>query len=54
MVVVENEEAPSNKLTYKIHSATTLLEVETEVWVVTQLDMLKELKVQILARLWLR
>ena len=54
MVVVENEKALGNKLTYRIHLATTLLEVETEVWVVTHLDMLQELKVQTLARLWLK
>lgn len=55
-LVVENKEALANKLTYTITKekntlAYTLCEVETEVWVVTQVAMLEKVKFQTLERL---
>lgn len=55
-LVVENKEALANKLTYTITKekntlAYTLCEVETEVWVVTQVAMLEKGKFQTLERL---
>ena len=55
-LVVENKEALANKLTYTITKekntlAYRLCEVETEVWVVTQVAMLEKVKFQTLERL---
>ena len=54
---MENKEALANKLTYTITKekkntlAYTLCEVETEVWVVTQVAMLEKVKFRTLERL---